>query len=236
MNKSTIDKQRPGKGAPVVGRRPGSADSSAREHLLDAAIELFAERGIANTTVAQIAAARNVTSAMVHYWFESREKLLDAVVEERVGPLMREIWKPADPEHQGALDLLHGLLVRMLEVTERMPWLPSLWLREIIQEGGLLRERVHGRIPRERNIAFRKNIAAAQARGEINPNLVPELLFITMLGLVMLPQAAVSSKQSAQFGVHVDRAQLQRHVMSLLMQGLTGSTPSGGVPSRRRAK
>jgi AcrR family transcriptional regulator len=48
--------------------------------LLDVAIGLFAERGIANTTVAQIATAGQVTSAMVHYWFDTREKLRDAVI------------------------------------------------------------------------------------------------------------------------------------------------------------
>jgi len=211
--------------ASVIGRRPRSADSLGRERLLDLAVGLFAERGIAITTIAQIATAANLTPAMVHYWFQTREKLLDAVFDERVAPLIRHIWEPADPEHQGALDLLRGLLVRMLEVTERMPWLPSLWLREIIQEGGLFRNRVHNRIPRERNIAFRKNIAAAQARGEINPNLVPELLLITMLGLVMLPLAASAAKEPVRAGLAIDRTQIDRHVMSLLMHGLTGTAP-----------
>src|SRR5215831_2924681 len=106
------------------GRRPQVPDGDGRKHLLDAATALFAERGIANTTVAQIATAGKVTPAMIHYWFDSREKLLDAVVEERLAPLFREVWdvviEDAAPD-----ELVRGLVHRLFEVTSRSPWLPS---------------------------------------------------------------------------------------------------------------
>jgi len=47
--------------------RPRGVNVDGRDRLLDAAIGLFAECGIANTTVAQIAGAAQVTSAIVHY-------------------------------------------------------------------------------------------------------------------------------------------------------------------------
>ncbi|WP_414136817.1 TetR/AcrR family transcriptional regulator [Burkholderia territorii] len=71
---------------PAAGRHAHDDSVSGRERLLDAAIDLFAAGGIANTTVAQIAAADKMTSAMVHYWFETREKLYDAIVDERLVP------------------------------------------------------------------------------------------------------------------------------------------------------
>jgi len=229
MNKqNTSDKTAP------VGRRPrGGTDSVSRERLLDTAIDLFAERGIANTTVAQIGAAGKVTSAMVHYWFDTRDKLLDAVVEERVAPLMGRIWSPADPERSTALELVQGLLSRILEVTEDATWLPSLWLREIIQEGGLLRERVHARIPRDRNAAFWQSIAEAQKRGEINADISPELLFVTLLGLVMLPLAAITSRHRVYPGSTIDRKQFERHITAMLLHGLTGAANLGGASSRK---
>jgi len=213
-----------------AGRRPHSADSAGRERLLDAAIELFAERGIANTTVAQIAAAGQVTSAMVHYWFDTREKLLDAIVAERLARYIHEIWRPADAAREAPLELVGGVLTRMLDVSEKAPWLPSLWLREIIQEGGLLRERVLKRIPSDPNAAFRRSIARAQQRGELNPDISPELLFISMFALVMLPQAAARMHSTAKMvrrfnpDLMLNRATLERHVFALLMQGLTGTS------------
>lgn len=208
------------------GRRPHRSESDAREHLLDTALRLFSERGIANTTVAEIARAGKVTSAMIHYWFDTREKLLDAIVEERLAPHMLNLWAPADEQHGSTLELIRALLMRMLEVTEGAPWLPSLWLREIIQEGGLLRERVLRRIPAERNALLAQAIARAQARGEINPDLVPGLVFFSMLGLVLLPQAGMRSfTRLNPRATPLDPGQLEKHVMALMMHGLESNAP-----------
>ena len=207
-----------------AGRRVRPANFDGREGLLDVAVERFAERGIANTTVAQIAAAAKVTSAMVHYWFDTREKLLDAVVEERLSPIIRCLWELGDTERTSALDLVVALLKRMLDVTDKSPWLASLWLREIVQEGGLLRERVFSRIPRDPNALLRREITEAHRRGEINAQIEPELLFFSMLGLVMLPQSGLRSwhRLDADIGSY-DRAKLERHATALLMHGLTGT-------------
>lgn len=51
------------------GRPAAAADGAMRERLLSAATELFAERGIAATSMAEIAAHVGVTSAMLHYYF-----------------------------------------------------------------------------------------------------------------------------------------------------------------------
>jgi AcrR family transcriptional regulator len=217
--------------ASAVGRR-ASTDASGRERLLEAAIALFAERGIASTTVAQIAAAGHVTAAMVHYWFHTRDKLQDAIVEERIAPLLREVWAATDPGRDDAGEMVRGLVRRMLDVTERTPWLPALWLREIVQEGGLLRERMLKRAPIERMRAFRAGVARAQARGEIHPGVAPELLFLSMLALVMLPQAVARTWRRVNPDAVTDRAGLERHVLALLMDGLDAPARAR-VPRRR---
>ena len=227
-------RKRPTSQPAAVGRRPGPTDSQGRERLLDVAIGLFAERGIANTTVAQIAEAGKVTSAMIHYWFDTREKLLEAIVDERLAPLIQRLWEPADAQHDSVPELVQALLIRMLDVTEEMPWLPSLWLREVMQEGGLLRERSLGHIPRDRNVAFQRDIAAAQERGEINPQIMPQLLFFSMLGLVMLPQAGFRSWRRHNPDSTINRATLERHLTGLVMHGLTGGVQSRGARSRTR--
>jgi AcrR family transcriptional regulator len=213
------------------GRRARTPDSDARGQLLDAAIALFAERGIANTTVARIAEAGHVTSAMVHYWFDTRERLLDAVVEERLAPLFRAIWDPVDVERGEPLELVRGIVSRMFDVTSRTPWLPSLWLREIINEGGLLRERALRHIPLQRVAGFGQNIARGQSRGDVNPQLVPLLVFNSILALVMLPQATAKIWRRLNPTLTLDRATLERHVTALLMQGIAGDGPAA---SRRQ--
>ena len=224
----------PKRAAARAGRRPGGADAGGRDRLLDVAIALFAERGIANTTVAEIAKAAQVTSAMVHYWFETRDKLLDAVVDERLAPIVRSVWDGVEAS-KDATSAVRGILTRMLDVTERAPWVPPLWLREIVQEGGLLRERILGHLPRTSIEAFGRTVARGRERGEIGADISPDLLFISMLALVMLPQATARIWLRVNPRAIVDRAHLERHVMGLVMHGLAG-TPRTQTPRRRSAR
>lgn len=203
------------------GRSPHHDGAAGRERLLDAAVRLFSTRGIARTTITQIAATASQTSAMVHYWFSTRENLYDAVVEERIAPQIRALWEPADLERESATQLLMGLLERMFDVTAEAPWLPSLWLREIIQVGGLLQERVLKRIPQDVHLALRNKITQAQTRGQINPQLDPDLLFVSMLALVMLPLAAAPRGQNVPGVPCCSREQVRSHVRALLTDGLS---------------
>lgn len=74
-----------------------------KERLLDAAERLFAERGIAATSLRAIIAAAGVNLAAVHYHFGSKEALVTAVVERRIQPLNRERLEMLDKlEQRGA--------------------------------------------------------------------------------------------------------------------------------------
>jgi AcrR family transcriptional regulator len=72
-------------------RRPGRKDDpSARERILVAAEELFAEAGFDATPTSKIAALAKVPKGLVHYYFHKKQDLLTALVErlpdERVEP------------------------------------------------------------------------------------------------------------------------------------------------------
>lgn len=227
--KSTVAKPR--------GRRPSVDDFDLRDHMLDVAMQLFAERGIAATTVAQIAEAAGVTSAMVHYHFTNREQLLDAIVEERLAQVIAFVWRPTAPQIENdPFALVTELVDRFFDVTHRMPWLPSIWLREIIHEGGLLRERMIRRIPLEHVGRFAERIRAAQQAGTLNPALEPAFLFHSIIALVMLPLATAKLWQSARGLPPIDRDVLHRHVRALLASGLQppAATLDGDAHSRRR--
>ena len=203
------------------GRRRAAADLDMRERLLASATQLFGEQGIAATTMAQIAEAAGVTSAMVHYYFTNREKLLDAVVDERIARSIAFVWESVDGDvAQDPHALVEELLARLFDVTSRMPWLPPLWLREIVNEGGLLRERMLKRLPIEQLQRFAARIGEAQHDGSVNAELEAPLLFISILALVMLPLATSKIWQSARGFPKIEREALHRHVSALLSAAL----------------
>src|SRR5262245_32590088 len=105
------------RGRPVPGGEIGT-----REALLDAAVTLFAEQGVAATTSAEIAARAGVTPAMVHYHFRSRDRLLDAVVDERLALFPARVFDEIAPD-SSSTGVVETIVRRIYEAAEHMPWM-----------------------------------------------------------------------------------------------------------------
>ncbi len=206
-------------------------DDTTREQLLDAATTLFAEHGIAATTIAQIAAHVGVTSAMVHYYFKTRDQLLDAIVEERIMRFTAIVWDPFTGSEADPISLVKGLVAQIIKACEIMPWLPPLWIREIVNEGGLLREKTMQRISLDRQKKFVECISAGQKRGEVNEGIDPRLLYMSIVGLTLLPLAAAKIWNRIPTLEGLGQDDLARHVTALLMHGLTNPSPAPATNS-----
>jgi AcrR family transcriptional regulator len=72
------------------GRR-AEARGTARERLLDAAAQVFTERGYRAASVEDIAAAAGVTKGAVYWNFQGKEDLFFALIDERVDRRAREL-------------------------------------------------------------------------------------------------------------------------------------------------
>ena len=84
------DHLKPRKPGRPRGSRPNAEN---RERLIDIALRLFSQQGIARTSLNAIAREAGVTPAMLHYYFNSREQLLDVMIEGRVWRVSR---RPGD--------------------------------------------------------------------------------------------------------------------------------------------
>jgi AcrR family transcriptional regulator len=92
----------------MSGRRPGK--STTRQELLDAAREVFADRGVDGATTREIAHRAGVDPAMIAHYFGSKGGLFEAVTALQVDP--RDVVAPvleADPQ-DAARELLAGLV------------------------------------------------------------------------------------------------------------------------------
>ncbi|GLX96353.1 TetR family transcriptional regulator [Herbidospora sp. NBRC 101105] len=68
---------------------PGKADAT-RQRLLDAALEEFAEYGIAGARVDRVAALAGTNKAQIYHYFGSKDQLFDAVFNRIVEGIVRE--------------------------------------------------------------------------------------------------------------------------------------------------
>jgi len=85
------DRGRPASKKPPLGRRPREAGGGpqTRAAILDAGMELFAERGFDGTPVKKIAKAAGVATGLIFHYFGNKEGLLRALIDERTAlPLL----------------------------------------------------------------------------------------------------------------------------------------------------
>jgi AcrR family transcriptional regulator len=214
-----------------LGRPRFVAGSDMRENLLDAAVVRFAAEGIAATSTAKIASDAGVTAAMVHYYFKNRESLLDAVAEERLLTNVESVWTPVAEGETRAVDLVRGLVRRIMHAAQTQPWLPTLWLREVVSDGGQLRGRLLSRLPLAHVHKLISSLGEAQHRGELNPEVEPRLVMISLIGLTLLPLATMNIWRSVPPLKSITRQELARHAEALLLHGLF---PRTSKPGRHR--
>lgn len=173
-------------------RRPGrprgsKPDADKREQLIDIALQLFSQQGVARTSLNAIAREAGVTPAMLHYYFNSREQLLDVMIEERFLPLRAEIggvfgYYPDEP-----VQALTEMVKKLATLAAQYEWFAPLWMQEVIGEMPVLRQHLHARFGDEKYQATLAMVKRWQEEGKVNPHLSAELLFTTLLSLVLVP-------------------------------------------------
>ncbi len=219
MNKINSPKKSPNK-APRTPGRPLSGGLDPRERLLDTAVSSFAHVGVTAASLRGIAQQTGVTAAMVNYYFGNKERLLDAVVEERLLPLIRGLAERLQAAGDEPFELVTAFVQGIGETVSAHPWLPPLWVREILCEGGVLRELLPARVAPLLPLLLAQRLSAAQERGEINAQLDPRLLVVSLVGLTLLPYAAAPIWRGFFPDPALGDAALLRHTLALLRHGM----------------
>lgn len=170
------------------GRPRGSKpNAESRERLIDIALRLFSQQGIARTSLNAIAREAGVTPAMLHYYFNSREQLLDVMIEERFLPLREQITGVFGEYPDDPVMALSEMVKTLAIVAAQHEWFAPLWMQEVIGEMPVLRQHLHARFGEEKYHATLARVKSWQESGKVNPHLTAELLFTTLLSLVLVP-------------------------------------------------
>lgn len=217
-------------------RRPGRPSGSGsvnkleqRSRLLDTAMMLFARQGISETTLAAIAHEAGVTPAMVHYYFNSRDELLDALIDERIQPRRVEFSKAFDMDAGDPVTVITQLANHIMKSSTEHPWFPGLWMREVISDNGMLRQRIIERHGQEHLRHAIDRITHWQAEGKLNPDIEPALLFVSLFGMLVLPLVASKSWVHSPIKGKLTPEDIARHAVAILSHGI------GPIAPRSRA-
>src|SRR5690606_1060935 len=204
--------------------RPVGRGADQRERLLDAAIACFVRQGIRATSLRAIASEARVTPALLHYYFGDKAQLVDALVEERMLPAFGVVRERV----AAAGDVADTVAAFVCGITEAMkvhPWWPQLWVREVLCEGGALRDLLLTRIAPEITRTIAARFADAQARGALNADLDPRLLMTSLVGLTLLPAAGAPVWRALFEADDLGLDDVRRHAIALLDRGLELEAP-----------
>jgi AcrR family transcriptional regulator len=113
-----------------------------RERLLDAAGEVFAERGYRRATVREICRRANVNIASVNYYFKGKEDLYADVLESAYHQARQKYHEEEPPGRPGTAEgrlsrFVRVFLLRILD-EGRPAWFGKLMAREIVEPTGAL--------------------------------------------------------------------------------------------------
>jgi AcrR family transcriptional regulator len=202
----------------AVGRPPKGDDGAARNRILEAAIAAFSENGIDASSIKEISRRAGVTPALVNYHFDDKEALISESLDRFVVPIVRRFWEAADLGLEPR-EMLEELIARVQAAAEKHPWFLLLWSRELANVGGRLRDFLKSRLDKRLADLFLETVLAGQRDGTVNPDLAPELVYVSLVSCVCLASQARPGFEMV-FRSPVSDLALQRHVCSLLIHGL----------------
>ncbi|HET7900467.1 MAG TPA: TetR family transcriptional regulator [Candidatus Nanopelagicales bacterium] len=205
----------------VRGRRP-SGSTDTRQAILDAARELFAEKGFERTTMRAVGERAGVDPALIAYWFGSKDGLL---AEAMTLPLdIEAVLADLDASRPGA-----DIVRRVLAAADGSPAVRGravAFLRIGLSHdhvAGLLREVISRRV-----LATLSPMAAPDHR-ELRAALIGSHIAGLMMGRYVVRVPALADADSEQLVVAM--APVVQHYLT----GPMATVPERG-PARRRAR
>lgn len=208
------------------------AQSETVERILDAAEQLFAEKGFAETSLRLITSKAGVNLAAVNYHFGSKKALIQAVFSRFLGPFCVSLERELDrrqtkPEKASLEELLEMLVEQALAVKPRSGNDLSIFMRLLglafSQSQGHLRrylEDMYGKV-------FRRYLVLLH---EAAPRIPPLELFWRvhfMLGAASFSMSGIKALRAiaeTDFGVDTSIEQVMRLMVPFLAAAMRAET------------
>ena len=156
---------------------------SARDRILQAAEDCFAEQGYSATSVRQIAETAGANPAMIHYYFGNKEALLRTVLEEAVEPLAAIL----ESMHAAEAANPERIASELMSLIAEHPRLPYLVVREVMLPGGVMRDHFVDHLSARLGGALPGLLKREQKAGRVRNDLDPSVGALAIMSLALFP-------------------------------------------------
>ena len=164
-----------------------SDELQTEEQILEAAKQVFQERGFSGARMQQIADEAEINKSMLHYYFRSKDKLFQKVFQESIREFFPKIFKVLNSELP-FVPKVEKLVETYYDMFKKHPHLPRFVIHEMNQHPDRFKEFI-GSIGIEIPERFIKQIQAEIESGAII-EIDPREFIINTIGLCVFPLIA----------------------------------------------
>jgi AcrR family transcriptional regulator len=154
-----------------------------KEHIIQSATELFAEKGFEGTSVRELAAKAEVNLAMIHYYFGSKEGLFQAMVEHKTAYMKERIAEIQAHKTLSDIEKIDAIIESYVE-----RFLSQPQFHKVIQQEMLVtkREEMHHKVIDTfiKNTNVFNSIIEKGMRKKVFRKVDPPMIFATIIGTI----------------------------------------------------
>lgn len=107
-------------------------ENSAKEKLINAAIELFALEGYGSTSIRQIAQKAGVNSSLISYYFKGKQGLYNTALENQFDTVLNFV-KKASSEKLDPEDVIKEYANTIAQLNKKSPLVAKIIFRELLE-------------------------------------------------------------------------------------------------------
>ena len=155
-------------------------EQTTEEKILEAASEVFTEKGFSGTRTRDIAEKAGINLALLNYYFRSKEKLFEQVMKIKVVLLFGKIFPILSNEKTSLEEKIDLVSNKYFEILSKNPNLPLFVLSEMQKKNS----EVKSIIPV--NKIFKNSVILKQIK-ERKPELNPSHFLINFLSMTIFP-------------------------------------------------
>jgi AcrR family transcriptional regulator len=189
-----------------------------REQIIDAAMRVFAQKGFTRATNRDVAHEAGITSGLIYYYFENKEALLQAVLEER-SPMKVVATIPAEMMELPPETFLPMIVLRVLDIVENEQFVGLLrvMLPEVLHNPTVapFMSRFIQRILGFLSSYLQRQMAKGTLRNDLNLDVTGQMLVGTVITFVLRRQIVHDTSV-----LHYTHEELAHAIVNAMLQGI----------------
>lgn len=206
--------------SPAIAANP---TTDKRERILEAAVQVFAQRGFFQARVADIAREAGVADGTIYLYFKSKDDILISLFEDRMVGIIAAFREELE-RLSGARARLHRFIELHLALVREKPQLAEVLTIELRQSSKFMREYRAAQFGEYLGV-LSEILELGRREGDFRADLEPRILCRVLFGALDEVSLAWSSSEKSRRD-RLDLGEAAREISNLCDRGLLAVVPA----------